>query len=95
MMKEKDVIIEALHIIKEVCESNTPYCENCPFWDGESGQCIMVSNFPHEYKITDNPHTYWRAFDIHKKESSTPTNQEVEENINNYYAHCIESDWMT
>jgi hypothetical protein len=55
-------IIEALHIIQTVCESNGD-CIACPFSRTGTDKCMIRNDNPSEWCINTSPPTVWKALD--------------------------------
>lgn len=58
-MRTNEDILNALRIIKSVCEENYQ-CKSCPFYDDNNEHCIPQSKPPAEYEIL-NGEPVWRA----------------------------------
>lgn len=58
--QEKEEILKALQLIKDICNSNR--CDDCPFGGGQS-DCKIHSTMPYDWsnKKPDGEET-WRAF---------------------------------
>ena len=59
--QEKQEILKALQLIKDICNSNQ--CEKCPFGGSDDGECNIHSHMPYDWsnKEPDESDT-WRAF---------------------------------
>ena len=55
----KEEILKALEVIKNVCSELKPSCLDCPFYSEECG-CYIMSKYPHTWKIQGKDG--WRAF---------------------------------
>ena len=49
-MRSEEEIINALAVLKEVCEKNMN-CRICPLRNNLTGQCGMIHSFPRDYLI--------------------------------------------
>lgn len=60
MKHTKEEILNALHVIKDICDDETIDCYNCPFSDSD-GHCILTEQIPTAWDIKD--YEPWRAFE--------------------------------
>ena len=59
MKHTKEVIVNALKVIKEVCESQGASCNACPFFVNES--CEVASRTPNNWELNTTEPETWRA----------------------------------
>ena len=59
--QEKQEILKALQLIKNICDNNR--CEHCPFYEIHYGDC-NITRKPCDWdnKIPENGDETWRAF---------------------------------
>ena len=61
-MPTKEEILNALTIIKQVCD-NADECINCPLRENRNGDaCYVKSSLPQDWKIGEEQPPMWRAF---------------------------------
>lgn len=61
--QEKDEILKALQLIKDICNSN--HCDDCPFYEINSGNCNIHSKMPYDWnnkEPEEKEEKTWRAF---------------------------------
>ena len=61
-MNEKE-ILNALKLIKKICETAGSSCKNCPFYVPSICRCTIHEVWPEDWEIIDEaPSFIWRAF---------------------------------
>lgn len=60
MKHTKEEILNALHVIKDICQDESMECDNCPFGNEES-LCLIKSSIPTNWIINEEDNV-WRAF---------------------------------
>ena len=55
----KEEILKAVNIIKEVCLEQKSNCMDCPFFSKDG--CYITSNYPDHWEIKEKDDN-WRAF---------------------------------
>ena len=58
--KSKKEMINALRILKKVCDEQDEGCEQCPF-GRQDGSCLMQTVSPTYYRLIEETHS-WKAF---------------------------------
>lgn len=61
MKHTKEEILNALHVIKDICQDESMDCDNCPFGNEES-LCLIKSSIPYHWEIKKSEEI-WRAFE--------------------------------
>lgn len=57
----KEEILKALKVIKNVCSEKKSDCEHCPFYLSNNG-CQIMNKYPTFWKIQEDEDEKWRAF---------------------------------
>lgn len=60
MKHTREEILNALHVIKDICDDETIDCYNCPFGNDEN-LCRIKDRIPANWRIKDEE--IWRAFE--------------------------------
>lgn len=58
--RAKREMVNALRILKKICEEQTDGCEECPF-SRQDDSCLMQTVSPNNYRIIDDSKV-WKAF---------------------------------
>lgn len=61
MKHTKEEILNALHVIKDICQDESMDCDKCPFGSEES-LCLIKSCIPFHWGIKKSEEP-WRAFE--------------------------------